>query len=295
MNTKKMLFATKFNELRFDALQSLLNLRKASYNHVVFLTAIETQKVAMHRGIGYQKREEVKLKEKANIRFIDWAETLFEQGMEVGVYIVIGSFIGQLVKAAKKEEADLIVMGRTRKKRFEQFYSGSDITEIIKRTLIPILIYSKPQKDRGANVDFKPFDRPILAVDWSPVCQEAVEYLKGLSDVVQRVEIVHVADENELKGSSAMGIQKTRKEVMKKLEKICDELESVGIDSRPHVYIGDKNAEIEKAAIECQATMIIAGAHKNAWKERLIGSIPKKLAEKSTFPVLLISAGPKKE
>ena len=90
---RKMLFATKFKELTFEALESLLDLRAVGLDHVVFLYVVERDKVAMHRGIGYQKSEEVKLKEVAHIHFIDWAEYLFEQGMEVGVHIVVGTLV----------------------------------------------------------------------------------------------------------------------------------------------------------------------------------------------------------
>jgi hypothetical protein len=70
-------------------------------------------------GKGYEKSAEIRLREKANIRFIDWAETLFEQGMEVGVYIVVGSFASQVIEAAEKESVDLIVLSPERKGRLE--------------------------------------------------------------------------------------------------------------------------------------------------------------------------------
>jgi nucleotide-binding universal stress UspA family protein len=86
-----------------------------------------------------------------------------------------------------------------------------------------------------------------------------------------------------------MGIQKTRKETRRKLEVLCDDLEDSGIVAKPHVYIGDTLDEIEKAARECQSSMIIAGSpHKSRWKDRWGASIAKGLAEASIFPVLLI-------
>ncbi|MGD9057850.1 MAG: universal stress protein, partial [Desulfobacterales bacterium] len=115
MEIKKLLFVTKFEELGFDALRSLLSLRKSALEHVVFVNVIERDRVAMRRGKGYQKDEEIRLREAANIRFIDWAENLFEQGMEVGVYIVVGSLVSEVIKATHKEEADLIVIGRSTK------------------------------------------------------------------------------------------------------------------------------------------------------------------------------------
>jgi nucleotide-binding universal stress UspA family protein len=116
-----------------------------------------------------------------------------------------------------------------------------------------------------------------------------VEFLKGLKDVVQEVNLVHVASDKDLKGSSAMKIQKTRKQNRKKLEKICDKFEAEGIKARAHVYIGDTNVEIEKAAKDCQTTMIVMGSSgKASWVERWLGSTPREIAEESVFPTLII-------
>lgn len=287
MDIRKLLFVTKFEDLRFDALQSLLDLRKVALNHVVLLNVIDREKVAMRRGTGYQKEQEVRLREKANIRFIDWAETLFEMGMEVGVYIVVGGFVKQVIQAAEKEEVDLIVIGPSRQGKMEQLISGSDLTEILSRTGVPILVYKNRSRD-GVNPE-KPFECPMLATNWSSASRNALDFLKKLN-IAKKVHVVHVADEKSLDGTSAMEVQRTRKESRQKLDEICDILEDAGIDGRSHVYIGDTIAEIEKAAEECQATMIITGASNrswNSWRERLLGSIPKELAEHSAFSTLI--------
>jgi nucleotide-binding universal stress UspA family protein len=287
MEIKKLLFVTKFEKLGFDALRSLLNLRKSALEHVVFVNVIERDRVAMRRGTGYQKEEEIRLREAANIRFIDWAETLFEQGMEVGAYIVVGSLVPEVIKAIQKEDADLIVIGRSHKGVLEHLYSGSDVTELLRRAWTPVLVY-KHLSETAISVD-EPFQRPLLAIDWSPGSLRAVEYIKVLKDVVEEVHLVHVAGEKDLKGSSAMQIQKARKEARKKLEEICDSLETEGIKTREHVYIGDPDEEIEKAARDCQATLVVLGSSaKAAWVERWLGSTPRKIAEDSIYPTFII-------
>lgn len=287
MEIRKLLFVTQFEELQFDALRSLLNMRNAALEHVVFLNVIQRDKVAMHRGAGYQKEEEIKLREMANIRFIEWAENLFEEGMEVGVYITVGTLVKQVITAVRKEAVDLIVIGPQKKGRLQQLYAGSDITEIIRGSSKPVLVYRYLTQD--AKITDLPFDRPLLATDWSPASLRAVEMLKGLKNVIGRLDVVHVAHEKSLKGDSAMAVQKTRRDSRRRLDEICDALEDAGIEAKPHVYIGDTVSEIEKAARECQATMIIAGTSgKSVWKERWIGSTPQGLAEKSAFPTLLI-------
>jgi nucleotide-binding universal stress UspA family protein len=294
MEIKKLLFVTKFEELGFDALRSLLNLRKSALEHVVFVNVIERDRVAMRRGKGYQKDEEVRLRETANIRFIDWAENLFEQGMEVGCYIVVGSLVPEVIKAAQKENADLIVIGRSHKGVMEHLYSGSDVTELLRRASTPVLVY-KHLTETAISVE-EPFERPLVAIDWSASSLRAVEYLKPLKDVVQEVNLVSVASEKDLKGSSAMGIQKIRKKTRNKLEEICEGLNAAGIKAKEHVYIGDADAEIEKAAKDCQATLIVLGSSsKTAWVERWLGSIPRKIAEESIYPTLIIPPEKKEE
>jgi nucleotide-binding universal stress UspA family protein len=86
-----------------------------------------------------------------------------------------------------------------------------------------------------------------------------------------------------------MAIQKTRKETRTKLEEICTVFETEGIKAREHVYIGDPDEEIEKAARDCQATIIVLGSSaKTAWVEKWLGSTPRAIAEKSIYPTLLI-------
>ncbi len=287
MKIQKLMFVTKFEDLGYDAIQSLLSLRKASLEHIIFMNVIEREKVAMQRGVGYQKDEAVRMKETANIRFIDWAERLFEQGLEVGVYIQVGSLVAEVAKAVQKEDADLVVIGRTNKTALEQFYSGSTVTEIIRRVSVPVLVY-KPVSDNPFATG-QPFERPLLATDWSAASLRGIDYLINLKGLIEEVEIVHVADPKDIEGSSAMQAQKIRKDTKSRLEGLCARFQEAGITARSHVYVGDPEAEIEKAAKDCQATLVVLGSSsKNLWMERWVGSTPRAIAEESAFPTLLI-------
>ena len=135
----------------------------------------------------------------------------------------------------------------------------------------------------------KPFEKPLLAIDWSPASLRAVEYLKTLKDVMNEIHIIHVVSQKELKGTSAMEIQGIRKKTRKKLDKIGDIFEETGVKADAHVYIGNAEQEIEKAAREHQASMIVLGSSgKTAWVERWLGSTPQSIAEDSIYPTLLI-------
>ena len=285
---KKMLFVTRFEDLCFDAVASLLALRQVGLEHIVFLNVIDREKVALRRGTGYAKQEEIKLREMANIRFIDWAETLFEQGMEVGVYIVVGSLVQQVARAVEKEgDVDLVVIGQQRTGRLQRFLSGSDTSEIVQRTQRPLLVYKYLIQD--GLVPDRPFERPLLASGRLTPDQAPVRFLKQIGAVCREVSVIHVASERDLKETTAMEIQKTRKEARSRLDAICEALEAQGIAARPHVYIGETLSEIEKGARECNASMIVTGSSgQGAWQQRWMASVAVALAEKSAFPTLLI-------
>ncbi len=287
MEIRKLLFVTKFEELCYDALNSLLALRSASLEHVVFLNVIERDKVAMKRGAGYLKEEEVKLKETANIRFIDWAENLFELGMEVGAYMEVSTLIPEILKVAEKEKPDLIVIGRSHKGPLEQLYAGSEITELMRRSDIPVLVFEHMVEDNI--VPEKLFDRPLFATNWSETGKKTIDYIKGIKNVIGELHVMHVVQESALKSSDSHEVQKVRKRERQRLDALCDEFEDEGINARPHVYVGDPQKEIEKAAKEYQASIIILGSsEKAALIERWMGSISKNIAEKSIFPCLLV-------
>ncbi|MBU0971955.1 MAG: universal stress protein, partial [Proteobacteria bacterium] len=197
MEIKKLLFVTKFEDLCYDALNSLLSLRKAALDHVVFLNVIEREKVSMKRGSGYLKEEEVKLKETANIRFIDWAENLFELGMEVGAYIEVSDLIPEILKVIEMEKPDLIVIGRSHKKKLEQLYSRSDITELTRRVRIPILVFKHLGEDKA--VPEALFKRPLFATSWSTSSEQAVSSLKEMGKVIGELHLMHVVNEKDLK------------------------------------------------------------------------------------------------
>ncbi|MGD8368961.1 MAG: universal stress protein, partial [Desulfobacterales bacterium] len=184
-------------------------------------------------------------------------------------------------------EADLIVIGKSEKPMLEQFYSGPDVTEIIRRAAVPVLVY-KPVPESNVALE-SPFERPLLATDGSAGSLRGAQYLLRLKDVVKEVHVIRVVEEKKLRGDSAMGIQKFRKKARRELENLCDQFEDAGIEAKAHVYVGEPFEEIERAARDCQATLIVAGSSaKPAWAERWIGSIPLAIAEKSVYPTMLV-------
>lgn len=289
MKITKMLFVSEFEELWLDALQSLMGLRKAGLNHVVFLHVIQREKVAMRRGTGYLKEEERKLREIADIRFIDWAETLFEEGMEVGAHIIIGNAVPKILSVAEDEGVDLIVTARRRRSKLERLYAGSETSDLLRRTVRPVLIYN--YLSQSGRVSENPFERLLLGLDWSASSEKVLDYVLALKGTVQRMDVIHVLSEKAIGKLSKLEAQKVERENKRRLDEVCDVLAKERIDARPHLYIGNIEEQIEKGAAEHRVTMIVVGTKsKTIWKERWSGSISHALAEGSDLPILVIPA-----
>jgi len=275
MKIRKLLFVTDFEELWFDALQSLMDLRKAGLEHVIFLHVIEREKVAMHRGVGYLKDEEAKLRGMADIRFIDWAESLFETGMECGAYILVGSPVPKVLSVANEEKIDLIVTGA---------HKSTETIEILRRTPIPVLVHKYDIRKSE-----RPFERPIFVTDWSPPCERAMECLIALKNILKNVVVVHVIPEKSIKGLTKIEIQKMQRDNKRRLEEVCDTLSSEGISSEFHLYMGEITEQIKKATSEHNTSMIVAGTTgKGTWRARWLGSVSHELVQESELPILLV-------
>jgi nucleotide-binding universal stress UspA family protein len=287
MKITTMLFVSEFEELWFDALQSLMGLRKAGLNHVVFLHVIQREKVAMKRGAGFLKQEERKLREIADIRFIDWAETLFEEGMEVGAHIAIGNVVPKILSVAEIEKVDLIVTARTKRGKLGELFLGSESSDLLRRTVRPVLIYN--YQSQSGRVGENPFERLLLALDWSVSSERLLEYALALKGAVKRVEIMHVLSEKSIGKLSKMEAHKVERENKKRLDEVCDIFVKERFDARPHLYIGNTEEQIEKGASEHRATMIVLGTRgASIWKEKWSGSVSYALAANSRLPVLVV-------
>jgi len=287
MKITKILFVSEFEELWLDALQSLMVLRKAGMNDVVFLHVISREKVAMRRGAGYLKQEERKLREIADIRFIDWAETLYEEGMEVVAHIAIGNIVPKILSVAEIEKVDLIVTARRKRAKFEELYAGSETSDLLRRTVNPVLIYN--YLSQSGKVGENPFERLLIALDWTESSEKVLDYVLALKGAVKRVDIVHVISEKDVAKLSKMEAHKLERGNKKRLDEVCDILITEKFDARPHLYIGKIEEQIQKAASEHRATMIVLGARrKSVWKEKWSGSAAHSLADKSELPVLIV-------
>ncbi len=295
MSIEKILFPTRFRELAFDALESLVVLKEAGLREILLLHVILREDVGFVPFGGYLREEEERQREEARIRFEDWQRSLSEKGIDSRIIINVGEPVHEILSVAEKEQAGLIVIGRKKRIDTEDSFIGSYTHEIITRTRIPTLVSKymvQFQWDEAVltRVNSKPFEAPLVVVDWSELSQRVIEFLSGLCGAVKKASVFYNLDADTLRGSSEAGISRIKEENLRKLQDYCRKLESCGIEAQPHLGAGEILNEILRVSRERKASMIMIGntCGQHFLERMLHRSISYEVTRMSELPVLLV-------
>ena len=294
MKFEKILFPTKFRELDFNALESLLELKKAGLKEIVLTFVIPREDVAFVPFGGYLKDEEERLREEARIRFEDWQESVSKKGIKTKIRIEVGSPIPEIISIAEEEKVDLIVAGRGKKTEIEEICLGSHTLGLIRRAAIPILVSKymvrfEREGELVTQVNGRIFAKPLLATDWSKPSEKAMEVLMALKGSVEKAMVAHIIEVKIAKGHDKSEVERLEKESKRRLKDYCDRLRKAGINAESHLFSGKSAPEIVRVAREHKASIIIMGTTgKDRFKEFWLGSVSHQVAEESELPVLLV-------
>ncbi|MDP2992792.1 MAG: universal stress protein [Deltaproteobacteria bacterium] len=295
MKLTKVLFATKFRELAFDALESLLDLKAAGLKEIILTYIIPREEVAFVPYGGYMKDEEERLREQARIRFEDWQEALSKAGVDSKIRIEVGDPVPKLVRIAEKEKANLIVAGRKKRTALEKVYVGSHTLDLLRRSIaIPVLIskymvYYDREGESVRRINEHPFKKPLLATDWSKPSANALDFIISLKGAVDKVDVAHVIGVKISKSLDKSELNRIERESKERLGKYCATLMKAGIEADPHLTAGRTESEIIRLSRELNSTMIVQGTTgKDRVKEFFVGSVSHRIAEVSELPTLLV-------
>ncbi len=294
MPIKKILFPTKFRELAFNSLESILVLKKAGLREVILCRVISRDEVGFVPFGGYLKDEEEKIREETRIRFEDWQKSLSKKGINSKIVIVVGEPIPQILSVADEEKVDLIIVGRKKKIATEKSFIGSYTPKIISRSKIPILaskymVQFELNDTTLTRTNDRIFEMPLLAVDWSEPSARALEFLISIKGVVKRVFVFHSIDVKESKGNDKSEMDRIERKCCKKVERCCEKLKLAGVKAEPHIGAGEIVQEILRVSRERNASMIITGTTGKARLHEIwSGSVSHEVAKLSELPTLLV-------
>ena len=295
MKIKKILFPTKFRELAFNSLESLMELKETGLKEVVLTYVIPREEVGFVPYGGYMKDEEERLREQARIRFEDWQQSLSKHGIDSTIRIEVGNPIPQLYRIAEEEKVDLIIAGRKKRTALEKVYVGSHTLDLIRRSKVPVLIskYMVRFEWEGeliTRVNDHIFTKPLFATDWSKPSEKALKLVSSFKGLTDKVMVTHIIGVKISKNLDKSELRRIERESKERLDNYCDRLKKAGVKAEPHLFSGRSSAEIIRVAREHKATMIVMGT---TGKDRLrafwLGSVSHRVAEASELPVLLVA------
>jgi len=294
MKFEKILFHTRFRELAFSSLETVLELKDAGLKEVVLIYIVPREEVSFVPYGGYNKEEEERLKETTRIRFEDWEEAIDKKGLKSKIRIEVGVSNSKVLSVAEEENVQLIVTGRKKRSAFEKVYVGSHILDLLRRSQFPVLMskYMAQYEWAGESltrVNDHIYKRPMLATDWSDASANALQAMLGFKNVANKILVTHVIGAKISKGIGSAQLRALEEESEKRLQAYSETAAKAGIEVETYLSCGKTAAEILRLSREHKASMIVMGRTGKDWfQEYWLGGVSHRVAEMSELPVLLV-------
>ncbi len=294
MRFETLLFHTRFRELAFNSLKTVIELKAAGLKKVVLAHVIPREEVAFVPYGGTLKANETRMREEARIKFDDWIRTIGDPQLKFSRRIEVGAANAEILDMATTEKADLIVLGRKKRTAFEKVYVGTHVLDILRRSKVPVLmskymVQYKWQEELLTRTNEKIWKRPLLASDWSEPSRRALNAMLALKGLAEKIIVAHVLGARRIKNLELPAVRRLEEESEKRLQSYCRQIDDAGIRSEDHLAMGRTVEEIIKTSRDYGATMIVMGRTGKDWfHEYWLGGVSHQIAELSELPVLLI-------
>lgn len=289
-NLERLLFPTRFDNLSFPELKRVLDLAGAGLRHVILLNVLDRDEVGFVPFGGFDKELAEELKEKALLAFADWEGLIEARGLTWAKEVVVGNPEAKILEVAERENAGLIVVGRTNTLSDAFYPTGVDFG-VIRHSPVPTLLF--PPAPAGRECGDPPlFFHLLQAVDFSQVCGTTTTLVASLAPVVGRVSLLHVIAPDEVDGLTAGEVEALNAERYDLLEELAACYRGAGVSVETHLLMGDASAEILRFGSERGCSAIAVGTRRvHGIKEMVLGSVSHEVAVKSDLPVLLVPCG----
>ena len=199
--------------------------------------------------------------------------------------LVLGSPYREIVKLARRLEADLIVVGASEGRPIQQALLGSTADRVVRKTPCPVLVVR-------SEAQFPP-SRVLIPVDLSPVSALALRcglaFLRDVGDRPAEKEALFVLNPLEVAGSLQFTPGQIERFADTELRRFVDENAPAPGGVGHRVLAGYPREEILAAMADGPVDLAILGTHGRSGFERLmIGSVAAEVLERAGCNVLIV-------
>lgn len=211
--------------------------------------------------------------------FDSWVKELSDFNIKSKIILNDQLLANGILNTAKNEGASLIVVNLDSKEG--KTSKNSIIRQLIKETSLPILFINNTNQEIKSDQKGI-FASIVFATDWSNTSERALAFLLDFKKILGELEIVHV-----IKGKLTIKEMRELKDRLIKTRKICLDNK---IDAESHIYAGKTSEEIQTAARDYKAAMVVVGGEskKKGLSRFFKKSSSWKVACEADLPVLIV-------
>lgn len=211
-------------------------------------------------------------------------------GLKVRVDVPVGHVSYSVQDVAKRADADLLVVGGRGLGIFNDAFSGSVASDLVRTTSLPVLLGLDHALADGRAAMWSPFENVLFPTDFSSAADHAYERLRGcVENGAQRLTLLHVQDSARLAIEGAKRVREYDTTDTLRLEKLRLELLDRGaVEVRTAIVHGNPGSEVATRAASGHWSLVVMGSRgRTQTVDRFLGAVSDAVIRKTMCPVLL--------
>lgn len=235
---------------------------------------------------------------------VDLVRRLTAEGMRAHIAMPIANPAEGILKEAKQEHADLIVMSHHEHTWLEALLHHSVTWQVFRKSQTPVLVW-KFDRPAGAVKEAPPLPRfmrdptvPLLVpLDGSPLAERALPVARTFTQLFgNSLLLVRAAEEPFLPGveaSTSEGLTRAEEqrlaEAQEYLHQRQQELEQQGLRVEVEAAVSIPTSYLEDVVRKHQVGLVVMASHGRSGPERLLlGSTARSLLRQLEVPIVLV-------
>lgn len=192
----------------------------------------------------------------------------------------------EIIRRARRDAADLVVLGRHGERPLHDLFIGSTAERVARMGDAPILVVARPAA--------RPYTRPLVALDLLDTSRRVLDLARRLTAGKERQLLVCHAFEVPFKGLVAYGVddarrlsREARREALAACRSVCASI-GEGVACKPVVVEGDARLVVHAEAERRRADLIVVGTHgRSGLSHVLIGSVAEWILRHASCDVAI--------
>ncbi|BAU58454.1 universal stress protein family 4 [Halorhodospira halochloris] len=203
--------------------------------------------------------------------------------------VLIGDTVGELVRAADEDNADLLVVGAHGKQQVKEWLLGTTAEQLVRHAETPTLVVRRDSEE--------PYQKIVMATDFSDC---ALAALHKAADWFAEAEmhIIHVLETEALDRMRAAGVSEDRvhqhyvklhKEAQERLNSFVTEAGLAPEAVKLEVHAGHPKTVTVNAIETLDPDLVVLGNHgRGRWGNVLLGSLATRLLHELQTDILMV-------